>query len=118
MTIEALTADVLKAVEANRVKHMKVAKEARSNYLRKVRDGLEKALMKIKDGKTKVTDSVQITFTPPPDYTDVYDQAIVMLKLHSGKTITLKDDQIRTLVMDNWEWKRTFRAETSQYLGG
>jgi hypothetical protein len=112
MKIVAKKKEVLAALLRNRAKHQQIVAEARSGYAKKAREALLDQLAKLEKGQISV---VTFQLTAPQDHTKVYDTAIAMMKMHTGSTITLDSGQVRTLMMDEWDWKRHFLLANSAY---
>lgn len=115
MGVEVKTTEILTKLYANRKQHMAIFAEAQANYLATVKAGLEEALAKVEAGKFKVTDYVSVSFSPPKDYTEVYDQAIAMLELETREIVPLDQEQFTSLVMDKWNWKNDFLTSNAGY---
>jgi len=114
MKIVAKTKDVLAALVKNRERHQKIVAEARVGYARRAREALLEQLKRLESGKATV---VVFSLTAPQDHTKVYDTAIEMMRMHTGKTVPLDSGQVRTLMMDEWDWKRHFLMANSAYSG-
>lgn len=112
MTVQANTKKVLATLIKNRESHRKVVKEARAGYLVKARERAKQLLSDLESGKIT---AVSLGLQMPQDHTHVYDTAIEMLKMHTGKTITLDSTQARNLMMDKWDWKASFLMANSAY---
>jgi len=116
MTITAKTTDILETLKKNRTLHATVVKEAREGFVDKAEAALKKRLADVREGKIR-----HLTFSlkPPQDHTNVYDTAIQMLELHAAttETIDLDNSQVRTLVMDKWDWTQEFWASNKAYSG-
>jgi hypothetical protein len=112
MTIDAKKDEVLAKLKSNRSRHAEVVAEAREGYVAEARKAVEARLKLLASGKV-----VALTFSlkPPQDHTNVYDTAIQMLELHTGDEIELTNEQVRTLVMDEWDWSRAFWASNKGY---
>lgn len=112
MCIMAEKDSVLKTLIANRTEHSEIVKEARKGFIEKARTALKKRLEELESGKL-----VEMTFNlyPPQDQTKVYDTAIKMLEMHTDKTIALSSDQVRCLIMDEWDWTNAFLTTASAY---
>lgn len=114
MKINADTKTVLSALVKNRAKHQKIVAEARVGYAKKAREALLDQLKKLESGKTSV---VTFHLASPQDHTKVYDTAIEMMKMHTEKKVVLDASQVRTLMMDEWDWKAHFLLANSAYSG-
>lgn len=115
MKITAKTEEVLAALVKNREAHAKIVQEARVGYVKAAREALQKELTRLETAKGRVV--VTFVLQPPQDHTKVYDTAIEMMKLHTEKTVVLDSTQVRTLMMDQWDWKRHFLLANSAYSG-
>lgn len=114
MKISAKTLDVLSALVKNREKHQKIVAEARVGYAKAAREALLEQLKKLETGKTSV---IAFHLAAPQDHTKVYDTAIEMMRLHTEETVPLDSGQVRTLMMDEWDWKSHFLMANSAYSG-
>lgn len=112
MNIIAKTDDVLKKLIANRKRHSGVVKEAREGYVAQAQKVLLRRLGELKEGKLV---ALAFSLKPPQDHTSVYDTAIQMLELHTGDEIELDNSQVRTLVMDEWDWSQAFWGSNKAY---
>lgn len=116
LSVEVKVSEILAKVRANREQHVALYAEAKANYLATVRSGLEKALAKLDAGKYKETEYISVSFNPPKDYTEVYDQAISMFELETRETMLLDQQQFASLLLDKWDWKNDFLTSNSAYL--
>lgn len=114
--VEVKTKEILEKVNANRELHMAVYAEAKANYLATVKAGLEKVLAKLEKGDYKTDDYVSVSFNPPKDYTEVYDNAIAMFEMETRETMLLDQEQFTCLILDKWHWKGDFMASNSGYV--
>lgn len=112
MTIEANRKEVLEKLIENRKMHSKIVAEARKGYVEKAKEALLKRLKQIESGKIA---GLNFDLYAPQDYTKVYDTAIKMLEMHTEETIELQSEQVRCLVMDEWDWSNQFIASNAAY---
>lgn len=112
--IEAQKAVVLEKLKANRETHSKIVKEAREGYVVKARAALDRRLDELKSGRLV---GLVFSLAPPQDHTEVYDTAITMLELEVSETVQLNSDQVRNLMMDQWDWSDDFLATNAVYSG-
>ena len=112
MSITAKKDEVLASLRKNREQHAQIVREAREGYVEQAKKALEQRLGQIREGKI-----VALTFslTPPIDQTKVYDTAIKMLELHTDTEIELTAQQVRNLVMDEWDWSNQFIGTNKIY---
>jgi hypothetical protein len=114
MKITAKTDEVLAALTKNRELHKKIVLEARAGYAKAAREALLGQLALLEKGRDVI---VTFQLQAPQDHTNVYDTAIEMMKLHTEATVILNSTQVRTLMMDQWDWKRHFLLANSAYSG-
>jgi len=112
MNITAKRDEVLAKLRENRKTHATIVAEAREGYVTKARAALEKRLAQIREGKIV---SLVFELRPPVDHTKTYDLAIQMLELHQGEQIELTADQVKQLVMDDWDWTENFLVSNRGY---
>lgn len=112
MNIRAKKDEILAKLRTNRETHATIVAEARKGYVDLAREALRQRLDQLESGKV-----VALTFSlePPQDHSDVYDTAIQMLELATDDVIEMDSTQVRTLVMDQWDWSRKFLTSNAQY---
>lgn len=112
MFVLANKKEILDKLIENRKTHSQIVSEARKGYVEKAKNALTKKLDDLEKGKI-----VELTFDlyAPQDYTNVYDVAIRMLEIHTEETIKLSSEQIKCLVMDQWDWTSSFLTSNSAY---
>lgn len=98
----------------NREEHRKIVREAREGYVEDAKRALAARLDELKSGKIA---GLQFSLVPPSDYTSVYDTAIRMLEMHTGDTVTLEASEFRNMVMDAWDWQKSFLHSNLRYSG-
>lgn len=103
---------VIDTLKTNREKHRAIVVEARAFYIAKAREALMARLKEAEAGKVV---SLAFQMSPPQDHTKVYDTAIAMLELHTEPTIRLDTQQVRNLMMDEWDWSHHFLMTNSAY---
>lgn len=112
MEIKAKREDVLAKLRENREQHAKIVVEARAGYIEKAKRELTARLDEANSNKVV---SLQFGLRLPVDHTNVYDVAIRMLEMHQEGVITLSAEQVRNLIMDEWEWTEEFLGSNSVY---
>jgi len=105
MDITADTKEVLDILHENRDNHRRIVHEARTGYMQAAEKELKLRLKDLRAGKLV---SLSFTLRPPQDYTSVYEVAIRTLQLHKEPTIRLTGEQVRNLIMDDWDWTQQF----------
>ena len=116
--ITANTKDVLKALRANREKHIVSYKEAKAAFFNAAAKLLEDTLQRISEGKFR---SVNVSLARPVSYEKQYTTAINMFELHlqAGKdTVELDYKQVDSLVHDDWDWTRGYNQTVGSYALG
>jgi len=105
---------LLDTLTVNRAKHQTIVKEARVGYLVKAKEAVSARLKELEAGRP-----VPLTFAlaPPRDHTNVYDTAIRMMEIHLDEAIVLDSEQVRHLIMDEWDWSSQFLASNAVYSG-
>jgi hypothetical protein len=109
------TEDVLARLRANREEHVKIVEEARVGYIEKAKEALRTRLADFEKGRKGA--SLAFNLKPPVDNTGEYDTVISMLEMHQGKTIDLNPDEVRQLVLNQWDWTREFLTSNAYYSG-
>jgi hypothetical protein len=107
--------ELLKIVRANKEKHIVEYAEAVEDY--KVA-AVKIAKMNLKLANTGDMVSIaKIQSMPasPTSYEDSYTRSIRMLELSVDKVIELEETIFNQLVLDEWNWKRTFAASSAMY---
>ena len=112
LVIKAQTVEVLETLNTNKDKHRTIVQEAREGYLTAAMKELTQRMAELKSGKLV---ELHFSLRAPQDYTKVYEVAIKMLQMHTGDTILLKGDQVRHLIMDDWDWMETFLVQNRRF---
>lgn len=103
---------VREALMRNKEQHAKIVAEARIGYLNKATEALTDRLEQIADGKIV---ALHFDLVPPADYTEEYDTAIQMLRLHQDPEIELSFTEVRMFIEDKWDWSDGFFATNAVY---
>ena len=112
LNIHAKKDEILAKLRTNRETHATIVAEARKGYVERARESLRERLDQLESGKIV---SRAFSLEPPQDHSDVYDTAIQMLELATDDVIEMDSTQVRTLVMDQWDWSRQFLTSNAQY---
>jgi len=114
LNVTVKTSKALSALRESRSKHKEMLDEARSGYIDQAREVILKRLDELKDNK-----AVNLSFDlrPPRDNTAVYDTAIQALEMHTEDTIRLSGDQVRFLLMNEWDWIDEWIISNHRYSG-
>ena len=112
MEIEANKEKVLTTLRTNKERHGKIVAEARTGYLKDAEVRLQECLERVRKGET---DNVVFLERAPEDYSNVYTAAITSLEFSIQETVKLNASQVQTLLLDQWDWTRSFLVDNSKY---
>jgi hypothetical protein len=115
MTIKAKRGEVLTALRTNRGVHIAIVEEAREGYAKKAEEQLHKAIGDVREGKADPVKGWSFRLQPVVDNTKVYDRAIKMFEMETRDIVELTQEQVGSLVMDEWDWKDDFIGSNSLY---
>lgn len=115
MTIEAKRSDVLEALRGNREAHIEIVEEARLGYAKKAEDQLLRAISEIREGKADPTKGWSFNLQPVIDNIKVYNRAITMFEMEQRDIVKLSQEQVGSLIMDEWDWKEEFIGSNALY---
>ena len=104
--------EALETLRDNRTRHHKIVEEARVGYVNKAKVLLNDKLEELRSGKIT---GLRFDLKPPEDHTEDYDVAIRMLELHCEDTIEMSAMDVRTLMMDDWDWMHSFLFSNVRY---
>ena len=105
---------LLSTIKENRNAHREQFLAAQEKYRERVIGELDKRLVAARNGGRI---DLGFRLPEPVDYTDDYDTAIQMIEWSLGDTVELSHDDFARYVLNDWEWKRMFAANTQSYLG-
>jgi hypothetical protein len=114
LTISVSVAELTSKLISNRNKHAEEVKEAIKGHQVEARDLLEKALDNLSNTPGK---ALNVHLVAVEDHTKEYDQVIEMLKMHKEPKIDMESFDFDRYVLDNWEWKKSWEASNSKYIG-
>lgn len=112
--IQVTKTKLLAKLKENRAEHRKIFEEALEGYRKRV---IQEFARRLDDARKGRSIDVSIRITQPVDHTDDYDNAIAMLEMDLGKTVTLAEHDFRQYVMDQWGWSDNFYLSNSAYSG-
>jgi hypothetical protein len=87
-------------------------RSSRRGYVEKAKAKLAAKLDELSSGKLV---ALRFDLQVPEDHTDDYDLAIRMVELHTEDTIEMTSTDVRTLMMDEWDWLRSFLFTNARY---
>jgi poly(A) polymerase Pap1 len=102
--------DLTNIIKINANHHKKMYEEAVTGW----RHDTEKKIRSLLDRLTSPMD-ISISIPAPKDYSDVYETALNMLTWTTDKTIKLDADSFRNLVMDEWDWSKSWIFSNARY---
>lgn len=103
--------DLLEVLKENREKHKAEYDRALVQYNKELIQDLKNKLQDAKVGK----EVSHIGLLKPEEHLVDYDRAIRMFTLTSEEHVELDQRTFCQLVMDDWDWKRSFAANTIAY---
>lgn len=113
---------LIEKMKENRAQHAETYEQAMDGYRRKVVEVLQSALYAAQAVKEKgegVASLSQITrLTKPSEYLQAYDEAIELFEWDQRETLKLSVEEFRKYVLDKWDWKDSFEANSTAYLVG
>jgi hypothetical protein len=104
--------EALRTLRENKERHRMIVQEARVGYVNKAKGMLSAKLDELANGKIT---ALRFDLQVPEDHTDDYELAIKMLELHSHDHIEMSASDVRTLMMDEWDWLRSFLFTNARY---
>lgn len=112
--IQVSKAELVKILEANRAKHRDLYDEACKNFLTRAQELLQQ---KLQDANKGILIDTRLGLPIPEDHTKDYDRVLRMLSLEQRDTIELEEHDVQMYVMDEWNWRRAWAANTASYTG-
>jgi hypothetical protein len=110
--------ELLAIVRENLQKHIKEFEESVVDYRALVLQIAAHNLKVAKTGDVSEFRKMKAHPSAPTSYEDSYKRAIRMLELSVDDIIEVEEDIFNQLVMDEWNWKRSFTATTMSYKAG
>lgn len=114
ISITANKNDVLSKLRDNLAGHKKIVAEARQGYLKKAKEEIAKRMGELEKGKIV---ALSFGLQLPQDHSRAYTSAIAALEMHTGDTIQLSGTDVRTLILNQWDWMQSFLGTNSAYSG-
>lgn len=109
------TKDLIAKLESNRTKHVTEYDEAVVGYKEKIAETLRLTLKKFNKDDSIFDKQFSITLPTPVSYEKEYTTIIEMLTFCTDETIMLDRNSFMNYVMDEWNWKNSFLANSSIY---
>jgi excinuclease UvrABC nuclease subunit len=111
-TIDVSKVELLAKLKQNREEHKDLFQKAQVKWREKFIEALDERLAQAKAGKPV---SIFFSLPEPVNYTEAFDQAILMVEWAQGAIITLDERDFRRYVMNQWEWAKVFAENTASY---
>jgi len=105
-------AEVLKVLKENRDKHAAMVQEAREGFVAAAREKLNATLDQLEAGELT---QLAVRIDPPKDHTRDYDTIIKQLEMSKDETMKLNTAEVRTFIMDEWDWSHRAIAHNARF---
>jgi len=105
---------VLEIVKENKDKHNVIYQAALEGYWKKAEKLLRQKLREVSKHK-KIEVFLELPF--PENHEKDYDRVIRMLELSTDKVVTLDQLSFSQIVLNDWQWKESFKFVNSGYIG-
>jgi hypothetical protein len=110
--------ELLTIVLANKEKHVAEYQESVEDYKKLVLQITTNNLKAAKTGDLVQFQKIKAMPPQPVTYEDSYKRAIRMLELSVEDIIEVEEEVFNQLVLDEWQWKRNFMANSTIYKSG
>lgn len=104
---------LLLKIKENRDRHRSVFEKALAAYQAKTIVHLERCISDLRDGR-QIDHFIRMPI--PEDHTSDYDRVITMLEMDIHPTVEVTEMDFRCYVMDEWDWSKSFAANTVSYV--
>jgi hypothetical protein len=105
-------AELLSRLVDNRKTHRAIFDEAVEGYRREAVKQLRRHIVRIRAGGLE---KVYVSLPVPEEHTGDYDAIIGLIEMAVEDNIPLTDDDYRSYVLDDWDWKRQFITSNAYY---
>jgi hypothetical protein len=110
--------ELLAIVKANKETHVKEFIESVEDYKTLVLKTNNDNVKLARSGDLEKFKKIKAMPPVPVSYEDSYKRAIRMLELSVEDIIEVEEDVFNQLVLDEWNWKRSFLANSTIYKSG
>lgn len=110
--------ELLRIVNENMAKHIAAFTESVDDYKVLVVKISTTNLELANTGKLDEIAKIKSLPTLPVSYENSYKRAARMLELSVEDVIEVEEDVFNQLVLDEWDWKRSFIASNTMYKSG
>jgi hypothetical protein len=104
--------ELLEALRENKDRHRKIFDEAQKNFRQRIIEELDQRLTDAQEGR-KI--NLSFNFPEPEDHTKDYDRVIRMVEMSQDDTLDITQPDFAQYVMDDWDWRRAWVANTLSY---
>lgn len=111
-TVNINKAELLAKITENRELHAAVYREALEGWKAATLQLLNYQVSELQDGRVPKLGGWDLI---PTDHTADYDQVITMLEMSVDDIIELDEEQFAQYVMDRWDWKRSWIANSAKF---
>jgi len=103
---------ILQRLKENRKTHKKIFNEAVVKYREEAVAALEERLEVARgDGEF----DLHFNLPQPNHHLDEYDRMILMVEHCTEEVLELNEEEYGCLIMDNWQWQRSFMTSNKGY---
>lgn len=113
------TTELLYKLRENRTKHVETYEAAMQVYRQRLITEFESRLAQLDlshEADEIAAVETYVKLPKPEVHTEDYDRAISMIEWHIGDTVELEEYQFAELVMDQWNWNKSFFSNTTSYI--
>lgn len=105
--------DLIEKITASRDEHKSIFDQAQVEYRKKVIEVLDRRLKAARDGG-KINTYIQLP--EPVDYSARFDEVLEQLRWDTRDEIDLPPIDFNRFVLNQWEWRQEFAANTASYV--
>lgn len=115
--------ELLAIIKENKDKHIEAYELAVEKYHELLEEKFDELTQSLHAWRQDLDDTngpfkFKVNLPVPESHEEDYDKAIQMLELDERESITLTDYEFNQFVRDEWDWARSFRANTMSYTAG
>jgi len=105
--------DLITCLKQNYQVHRETYLKAREGYRNRVVKELESVVADIKHG-AEIEDSLSLP--EPEDHSEDYKKSIHLLEICLDDEVLITDEDVKRLVMDEWDWKDRWNSINLNYI--
>lgn len=108
---------LIEKIKGNMETHLETYEKAVEEFKKRQLELLESQVETARKGRP--IDRLALSRMPVPEnHLDDYKRALAALEMHTGEELELGEYDFNRFVLDEWEWQRTFLANTTSYVTG